>query len=59
MKVKIDKEVCIGCGSCKALCPDVFEIENGKAVAKEKETDKDCAKEAAQNCPVDAIKIKE
>ena len=57
MKVKVDKEKCIGCGACAAVCSDVFEMKEGKAVAKEAETDKECAKEAADTCPVDAIKI--
>lgn len=58
MKVKVDKETCIGCGACAASCPDVFEMKEGKAKVKEKETDKKCAKKAVQACPVDAITVK-
>ena len=25
MKVKVDKDTCIGCGACQAICSDVFE----------------------------------
>ncbi len=57
MKVSVDKETCIGCGSCEAICPEVFELKDGKAYPKLKETDKDCAKEAEEACPVDAISI--
>lgn len=57
MKVKVDKETCTGCGSCEAVCEEVFEMKDGKAEIKEKDTDKECAKEAAEVCPVDAIKI--
>ncbi len=58
MEVKVKKEKCIGCGACAAICPDVFEMgDEGKSVVKEKETDKDCAKEAADSCPTDAIII--
>ncbi|MBD3355466.1 ferredoxin [Candidatus Woesearchaeota archaeon] len=57
--VKVDKEKCIGCGACTAVCGDVFEIKDTKAFAKEPETDKECAKEGADACPVDAITVKE
>lgn len=58
MKVSVDEEKCIGCGACVSVCPDVFEMnDDGKSVAKESETDKDCAKEAVDVCPVDAIEV--
>jgi ferredoxin len=32
LKVKIDKEKCIGCGSCYSIAPEVFEMDiDGKA----------------------------
>ena len=62
MEVTIDKKTCIGCGSCVAICPEVFEMKNNKASVKEsakklKELPS-CAKSAEESCPVDAIKIK-
>lgn len=57
MKVKINKEKCIGCGACVSVCPDVFELRDGKACAKISETDKKCTKEAVTVCPVNAIKV--
>jgi ferredoxin len=60
MKITIDQEKCIGCGSCTAVCPDVFEMdENNKAqVKKEKEEATDeCTQEAVDICPVQAIEI--
>jgi len=60
MKVSVDENKCIGCGVCVAVCPDVFELgENGKSHVKEKETDKECAKEAMQSCPTEAIIVEE
>ena len=54
--VKIDKELCIGCGACEAVCPDVFEMMDGKAVVKAgSDTSKPCVKNAKEGCPVDAI----
>lgn len=55
-KVTIDKDKCIGCGSCEALCPKSFKVINGKATVKkiEKIT---CESEAAESCPVGAISV--
>ncbi|MDD4202913.1 MAG: ferredoxin [Candidatus Omnitrophica bacterium] len=61
MKVIVDQEICIGCGLCPQICPDIFLMEIDKAkvlvdiVPKEME---DCTKEAADGCPVEAIIIK-
>lgn len=57
MKVSIDKKTCIGCGACAAICPDVFELKGDKAQVKKPDTDKPCTKQAADSCPVNAIKI--
>ena len=56
--VSVDKEKCIGCGSCEAVCGEVFELKDGKAhVKKGKEKSKaPCVKEAAEICAVQAIK---
>lgn len=50
--VSVNKEKCIGCGLCASICPEVFEMKDGKAHAKGSGK---CAKEAADSCPVDAI----
>jgi len=58
MKIKIDKQKCLGCGVCINLCPEVFELKNGKSEIKEKvdlEKNKDCIKESIHSCPVGAI----
>jgi len=60
MKITIDKETCIGCGSCTAVCSDSFELsEDNKAHLKEKGEDAKCVKEAVDICPVQAIEISE
>ncbi len=65
MKIKINQEECIGCGSCQAICPEVFELdEQGKAIVKgsqsdQGETNEECAKEGVDICPVEAIQIEE
>ena len=51
---------CIHCGACAAVCPDMFEMPDGKAKVKNPNPDDlGCAKEAADGCPVNAIKITE
>ena len=36
MRVKINKDKCLGCGTCVAIAPEVFEIgEDGKSKVKE------------------------
>ncbi len=58
MKVRISADDCIGCGLCPDTCPDLFEMDGDKAIVKQAEvpSDKeDCAREAADGCPTDAI----
>ena len=62
MKVRVDPELCNGDEICTQVCPEIFEMEDDKAVAKIEEVPddlKDCAKEAADSCPSEAIIIEE
>ena len=60
MKLRVDKDICIGCGACGAICPDVFEIDDdGLATAIVDEVSEEImedAIDAKEGCPVDAIK---
>jgi ferredoxin len=58
MKVNIDKNLCIGCGTCVAIAPKSFKLnDEGKAEAIEPPGDKEATiKEAIDSCPVAAIK---
>ncbi len=55
--VKLDKEKCIGCGLCREICGEVFQMdEEGKAEIKEdSKDDNPCIKDAIECCPVNAI----
>jgi ferredoxin len=69
MKIDIDRDGCIECGSCEALCPAIFLLPSGeKATIIEKfrrdatpgkgQVGEDlaaCAKDAADSCPVTVI----
>jgi len=67
-KIKLEREKCIGCGSCQAICPSYFELlEDGKSHIKGSteenhietlETDKlECAESASEACPTQCISI--
>lgn len=59
MKVKVNRDNCIGCGACAAICSEVFEIDDeGISVAKAeevKEEDKQAVQDAIDSCPTGAI----
>ena len=59
MRVKINRDLCVGLGNCVALAPSVFELdEEDKAVVLESASvDDDALLEAAESCPYDAIII--
>ncbi len=60
MKVRVDKETCVGDESCVEVCPEVFEMQGDVAVAKSEnvpENLEEKVKEAAKGCPVEAIII--
>jgi ferredoxin len=56
-KPKVNEELCIGCGTCEALCPQVFKVENGKSQVIAEDC-KDCnCDEVVASCPVSAISL--
>jgi ferredoxin len=62
MKVSIDKDLCTGCGLCADAAPDVFELADDMAsvkVATVKKSLYDAVREAADDCPTEAIIIEE
>lgn len=69
-KIIHEREICIGCGACAAVCPDFWEmaedgksdLKNGKYVGKNQERiidEKDfkCNNDAAEGCPVNCIHL--
>lgn len=68
-KIILEREKCIGCGSCAVSCPKFFEMaDDGKStlIGSEKNTedndelevnDIECAQEAVDACPVQIIHI--
>ncbi len=57
-KVTVDASVCVGCGLCEQLCPEVFKVNSeGIAQAKASECNQHNLTEITEQCPVNAIKI--
>ncbi len=73
MKVKVNKDACIGCGACAQICDEVFELnDDGLSEVKVEEENKekdefvsvkeelqDEVRDAAESCPTGAIEIEE
>lgn len=62
MKAKVDENTCTGCGLCVDTCPEVFQLEDSLAkviAAQVPAKARAACREAADNCPVQAITIEE
>jgi ferredoxin len=61
MKVRVERELCIGVGNCVALAPTVFEFdeENKATVLNPSSIDDDTLLEAAESCPENAIIVED
>ncbi len=61
MKVKVDRELCIGLGNCVAVASSVFALdEENKAVATNlSSVSEKKLLEAAESCPQDAIIVED
>lgn len=68
-KIIHEREKCIGCGACAALCPDYWEmVEDGKSLLKGAKKNKEgidvlevekleCNENIEDSCPVQCIRI--
>jgi len=62
MKASVDAALCVGCGLCIEICPDVFMMKGDFAVViadpGTPRAETDC-RDAKEQCPVNAISISE
>jgi ferredoxin len=62
MKAVVDQDTCIGCELCPSICPEVFAMVGATAEAiadpVPAEAEARC-RQAADDCPVDAISVSE
>lgn len=61
MKVKVDRELCIGVSNCVAIAPTVFKLdeENKAVVLAPSSVDEETVLEAAESCPENAITVED
>jgi ferredoxin len=74
IEVRVDRDECISCGVCWSTCPEVFEenpddgltqivdeyrIEGALGAGGVPAALEDCAREAADDCPVEVIHVAE
>ena len=61
MKVRVDRDLCIGVGNCVAYAPTVFKLddENKAVVLDPSSVDDDTLLEAAESCPENAIIVED
>lgn len=63
MKVKVNKNACIGCGACTAVCPEMFEFDDdGLAKVSSEEVKEENVQDvidASEGCPTGAIETEE
>ncbi len=57
MRVRVDRDLCIGVGNCVVIAPTAFKLdeENKAIVLEPASVDDDALLEAAESCPVQAI----
>lgn len=56
---EVDRDLCISCGLCEEICPEVFELddEDISIVKDGADLDSECISEAVEECPTEAIII--
>ncbi|MFW6108409.1 MAG: ferredoxin [bacterium] len=62
MKATVDEDVCVGTSDCEAICPQVFKVVDGVSKVQVDTVPpdaEDTCRQAAENCPVDAITVEE
>jgi ferredoxin len=57
MEARVDKDLCISCGVCVDIAPEVFELDEDdlSEVVDQDAGDDDLLQEAAESCPTEAI----
>lgn len=55
--LQLDRDKCIGCGMCLAVCPHaVFVLDGRKAAVRDRDACMECGA-CARNCPAEAVAV--
>ena len=58
MRVRADRELCVGSGQCELLAPEVFEVDDDGAVrVLEEPDDEGAVRDAVSQCPTGALAL--
>ena len=57
MSIKVDQNLCIGCGACVSICPKVFKINENNKSSVINQDDIECGQKTVESCPVQAISV--
>jgi ferredoxin len=59
MRVEVDRDVCVGSGTCELLAPEVFEVGDDGVVRllqpEPGQADEDAVRDAVAQCPTGAL----
>ena len=55
--ISVSHDLCIGCGACASICPDVFRMDDAGKSEVISQDNSTCAQDAAASCPVQAISV--
>ena len=63
MRIKVNRDACIGCGACQVIAPNLFELDD-EGISKElveevEEQEEENARDASESCPTSAIEVEE
>lgn len=63
MRAVVDEDACTACGLCEETCPEVFELGDADVAAvlvdPVPEGQEECARQALDDCPAEAIVVEE
>jgi len=61
VKIRVDRDLCIGVGNCVAYAPTVFQLdeENKAVILDPSSVDDNTLLEAAKSCPESAILVED
>jgi NAD-dependent dihydropyrimidine dehydrogenase PreA subunit len=56
--LRLDRELCVGCGVCEIVCPHaVFEMDDGLAALRDRDACMECGA-CSLNCETEAITVR-